>query len=363
MNWDKRRLVIAACVAGMLPATANAYPFATQTVFGDLPALEHEPKPILDMVKIGGRPGVAPAATSNRALVKPAGPNVAGTVVLPGIETARRKSVEDSVLSDGSIAGAFNDSRLMDEADEIAAQSQGQLLASAAKNEGRQYTESEVAEAVLAAAQAAQDSETDESVQVEMEGELEEDLQIIEFGEVKVGEIAELTGDEGGVLGLVKVTKFEDDEVVLDENGNAVNVRKKEAESDSLVKLQAQSVSAVSTNVPTSELARLASASGKASDSLFRRLTTEGPVEEQAPIVSAQQIASLTPGTYALNVDSFSAKAGDNKRPSDSRRFSWELFLAMLRASFLNTQTYVGLGIMTLAGIVVLRMSRAVRRG
>ena len=358
------------------PAQSSAIPFVTMTVFGDAPAVEHVPKLILDFVKDGPRTVLPePVNAAGRKSANPPPPAGAGAlagasgVTLPGLQTRRPSGSSSQPFGDPSRMGSLDDTRLIDEADEALAQRQfasgpekpepaeGSVVAEAA--------DKQVAEAVRAAALASQEAESDASMQTELKAELDDDLTLIDFGAVKIGEIDELA-NEDGVLGLVSVIDAtEADDVMIDEDGHMVTTSD-HGESSDLIQWQSKALQGIPTgDVPAGDVSALVSgAYGDASQSLMRQLTsvTSGAAAEKlSQGISTQQAAYLQTGRYAADLNSsLNQRPGSGQRAQE-RQFSMELLLVFLKAIFSSGQTYVGVLVLAVVGLILARVSRSSR--
>lgn len=358
---------LAVFLAVWATAPAGAVPYITKTLFGDGPAQEYVAPPVAEEITtdkvVAKTPGAgddqirAPRTNSNNsdaarsAQVRALPPDV----VLEGFRSAPTTGVTEAPLASGYAMTALTDDRLIEEANEQArvrlAMSDEQMPAPVSADE--------ISAAVREGARAARDSDEDESVQREIQSELEQEPRLIKFEFVEMGEMGELV-DEGGVLGLVSVTKvIDEDKKIVDEEGHVVIVESEEAENE-IVKWKGESALITKAGgVPVSELGLLSDAGTAAA---VRKLVSPDFAGNSATTgdqLSRAVVASASVGTYLGNTDSFRQVVSKPSNLSDQRMFSVEQLLLFLRLIFQRVETYMGLIAIIAVAFFFKRFARA----
>lgn len=349
---------------------AAAFPYLTLTVFGDRPALEHIAKPLVgkDLIGRGGQGLTIPREQPDPspAVVPAVRTPVAIPAHIQGVRVTSAPSGDAMPLASVSSMRALDDTRLIDEADSQL--SVANYIAPPTESSGEPANEAEIAQAVREAAEAARASRVDRTMQDDVASELDDDLELIEFGEIDIGQMVGLTEEGAGVLGLVSVTKvFDEEDVIIDEEGRLVSV-KSDGEEDDLVQWQSDAfgeVPALSASLASVDAA-LPGYGLSANRALIQKMALlSQPTTIAASAVSARQMAHLSSSHVVANVEAFTTRMGSSsagQRDRD-RRFSVELMWVFLKSIFARTETFVGFGLMILIGLILRHRARASAAG
>lgn len=352
-------------VASIGAGDARAIPYITVTLFGDQPAVEYFPPPVSETAAKGMYNNVIQAAGTNGPLVRSKVPtdstalqtqgqrSPVPNLVIPGLERVRIVP-SDAPLVDSRRVQELSDSRMVDEADEVALRT---TYESNVADDPVSESGAEIGAAVLEAARAAREAEVDRTVQGEIGADLDEEKRLISFNFVELGVMGELV-DEGGVLGLVDVTKVAADDVLqVNDDGEVVVVEDQGGENP-ILKWQFKARSAVEGGAAyVGDYERFASGSN---DAVIQRLASRSiQGETTSQRFSQNTVESISSGRFLFNADALASRGGAGEKKERPRPFSFEQLWIFLRFTFARIQTYLGLFGLLLGILVFRRVSRA----